>query len=555
MDTNYSTFGFDQPAFDSQDFGGPFNAANGFNYDNPALMGSFDDYFANMPLNGLDQSGSDLLPMGLGFNSLNSGQPNGTALSTQRPMNKLNQPFSNTYSNDTAQFGDTTSSNGSDQPNFTALSTQRPMNILNQPFSNTSSNGTAQFSDTTYCNDSGEPALSSLSGFDKPNSTTPLNHSANPVSNNLFSQTTPSNGSRQSVMPAPTSFDKPGSITVNGTHQFSDTPSSNGPCNAAQSVSNNVPLHAPYRQVSYDPSIPIPYTPEDTDADKVRKWENLIAHANLANAGVPASASQIIQEETCGQSPKTVSSPNSLFDSPRSASVEILETPSTSPRSASLEILETPSTSPPGSSPPDAPAATMATAMPIAMPTAVPTTMPTTMPTAMPTTMPTTVPTTMPTTVPTTMAPPRATMNVTAPATLRTVQLPRALANEMGYAQHVSPFAPVTVHPPGPSTSTPRDLEKVKLRIQGLVKERNYYQRTLRKATSVDAKTGKTALESLQAQNNALRRTNSKLARDNEDLKQKVQAASQSYTALVEKYNHNIQQLHKAQLELKQLGK
>jgi chromosome segregation ATPase len=135
------------------------------------------------------------------------------------------------------------------------------------------------------------------------------------------------------------------------------------------------------------------------------------------------------------------------------------------------------------------------------------------------------------------------------------VQLPRALANEKGYAQHVSPFAPVTVLPPGPSTSTPRDLEKAKLRIQGLVKERNYYQRTLRKATSVDTKTGKTILESLQTQNTALRRTNSKLARDNEDLKQKVQAASQSYAALVEQYNQNIQQLHRAQLELKQLGK
>ncbi|KAJ5185784.1 hypothetical protein N7491_006345 [Penicillium cf. griseofulvum] len=470
MDPNYAAFGSDQPAFDSQafngfanlDFGGPFNTANGFTYcENPGLMSSFDEYFANMPLNGLDQSGSDLVPMGAAFNS--------------------------------------------GQPNFTALPTQSPVNVLNQHFTNTPVNGTAQFGDTTSSNGSGQPSLSTLNSFDKPNATTPLNHSANPESNNLFSQTTPLNGSGQPTLSASTSFDKPGSTTpVNGTHQFSDNASSNGPgtttpsnsTRSAQPVSKNFPLHAPHRQVPYDPSIAIPYTPEDTDADKVRKWENLIAHANLANAGVPPSASRIIEKEAGGQSPKTVDSPNSLFDCPRSPSVEIIETPSTTP---------------PTSSPPQAPA--------------------------------------------TTKAPPRAATNVTAPSTPRTVQLPRALTSEKGYAQHVSPFAPVTVLPPGPSASTSRELEKAKSRIQSLVKERDYYQRSLRKATSVDAKSGKTSLQLLQTQNTALRRTNAKQARENEELRQKLQAATQSYATLVDQYNRNIQQLHKAQIELKQLGK
>jgi hypothetical protein len=126
-----------------------------------------------------------------------------------------------------------------------------------------------------------------------------------------------------------------------------DQPISATPANcSAQPVSSNLPAHAPHTQVAYDPSIGVAYTPEDTDADKVRKWENLIAQANLANAGVPPSAPGPIAVETDGQDTQIVNSPNSLFDSPRSPSVEIIGTPSPTP---------------PTPSPPQPPAATMAT--------------------------------------------------------------------------------------------------------------------------------------------------------------------------------------------------
>ncbi|KAJ6142790.1 hypothetical protein N7471_002243 [Penicillium samsonianum] len=381
IDPNQPAFGLGQPAFDSQAFlnglanldtDGPFNAANGFNhYENPELMCSFDEFFASIPLDDLDQSGFD-------------------------------QPSS------------TTSVNRSPQP----IST-RPVKRSAQPISTRPVKRSAQ-----------------------PSSTTPVNRSTQPVSNNL-------------------------------------------------------PVHAPYRQMTYDPSIGIAYTPEDTDADKVRKWENLIAQANLANAGVPPSAPRPIEEETVGQSPQAVDSPNSLFESPRSPSVEIVETPSTAP-----------STPPPPQAPPA------------------------------------------------TMAPSNAATNVNASAIPRTVQLPRALTNQKGYAQHVSPFAPVaTIAPPPPSAPNSRELENARSRIQSLSKERNYYQRSLRKATTIDPKTGKTSLQLLQAENVALRRVNAKQSQENGNLKKEIEETRKSYASLVEHYNNNIKQLHKARLELQQLRK
>lgn len=124
---------------------------------------------------------------------------------------------------------------------------------------------------------------------------------------------------------------------------------------SAQPVTHNLPAHAPYSQVPYDPSIGIPYTPEDTDADKVRKWENLIAHANLANAGVPPSTPQSIQEEAVGQTPQSMDSPNSLFESPGS-----LSTKASSAGASSVGIVATRRATPPTPSPCHAPVATMA---------------------------------------------------------------------------------------------------------------------------------------------------------------------------------------------------
>ena len=97
-----------------------------------------------------------------------------------------------------------------------------------------------------------------------------------------------------------------------------------------QLVSNSIPAQAPYSQMPYNPSIGIAYPPEDTDANNVRTWENLIAQTNFANAGVRPSAPQIMGEETVRQGFHAVDSPDSLFDSSESESVEIFETPSPS---------------------------------------------------------------------------------------------------------------------------------------------------------------------------------------------------------------------------------
>ncbi|KAF4770648.1 hypothetical protein N7455_007271 [Penicillium solitum] len=268
-----------------------------------------------------------------------------------------------------------------------------------------------------------------------------------------------------------------------------------------QPMTHNLPAHAPYSHVSYDPSIGIPYTLEDTDADKVRKWENLIAHAK---AGMPPSPPQPIQEESVGQSPQSVDSPNSLFESPDSSSGE-----ASSGEASSVEIVETRNATPSIPSPPQAPTATM--------------------------------------------APSNAATNVTANPIPRTVNLPRALANPKGYAQHVSPFTPVaTVNPPDSSPHS-RELENARSRIQSLAKERNYYQRSLRKATAVDPRTGKTTLQMLQAQNTSLRRINAKQAQDLQQLKEAAQEQRDQFAALGDKYNVLAIELHKNMVELREL--
>ncbi|KAJ9484445.1 hypothetical protein VN97_g8941 [Penicillium thymicola] len=375
IDPSNPTFGFDQPAFDSQAFlnglglgtDTPFNASNGFNHHEvpPALLKTFDECLASLPLDGLDE-----------------------------------------------EFG-----------------------------------------------------------FDQPVSTTPVNYSAQPVTHNL-------------------------------------------------------PAHAPYSQVLYDPSIGIPYTPEDTDADKVRKWENLIAHANLANAGVPPSTPQPIQEETVGQTPQSVDSPNSLFESPGS-----LSTKASSAGASSVEIVATRRATPPTPSPCHAPVATMAPSNAATPSTPSPSHAPVA-----------------------TMAPSNAATNVTAKAIPRTVNLPRALTNPKGYAQHVSPFAPIaTVNPLPDSVPHSRELENARSRIQSLVKERNYYQRSLKKATAIDPKTGKTTIQTLQAQNTSLRRTNAKQAQDLQKLKEAVQQERDQFAALGDKYNVLVMELHKTKIELREL--
>ncbi|OQE11896.1 hypothetical protein PENFLA_c070G03767 [Penicillium flavigenum] len=263
---------------------------------------------------------------------------------------------------------------------------------------------------------------------------------------------------------------------------------------SAQPVSNNLPVHAPHIQMAYDPSIGVAYTPEDTDADKVRKWENLIAQANLANAGVPPSAPEPIAGGTVEQDIQVVDSPNSLFDSPRFPSVEIIGTPSPTP---------------PTPSPPQPPAATVATF--------------------------------------------NAAPNVIANAT-HAVQLPRALTNQKGYVQHVSPFAPVaTIAPPASSAANSRELENARLRIQSLAKERSFYQRNLRKATAIDPKTGKTSLQKLQAENLSIRRTNANQAKKLQDMKEELNKEKSKFAALGAQYNEVAKLLHKAMVELREL--
>ncbi|KAF7524135.1 hypothetical protein PCG10_006040 [Penicillium crustosum] len=290
-----------------------------------------------------------------------------------------------------------------------------------------------------------------------------------------------------------------------------DQPTSTSLVNySAQPMTYNLPAHAPYSQVSYDPSIGIPYTLEDTDADKVGKWENLIAHANLAKAGMPPSPPRLIQEEIVGQSPQSVDSPNSLFESPGPSSPEASSPDASSAEASSVEIVAAPYATPSTLSPPQAPAITM--------------------------------------------APSNGATNVTANAIPRTVNLPRALTNPKGCAQHVSPFTPVTTVNPLPDSGPhSRELENARSRIQSLVKERNYYQRNLRKATAVDPKTGKTTLQMLQAQNTSLRRINAKQAQDLQQLKEAAQQQKDQFAALGDKYNVLVIELHKNTLELREL--
>ncbi|KAI1832137.1 hypothetical protein DTO027I6_9535 [Penicillium roqueforti] len=273
-----------------------------------------------------------------------------------------------------------------------------------------------------------------------------------------------------------------------------------------QPLSSNIPAQAPYRQMPYDPSIGIAYTSEDTDASKVRSWENLISQANLVNAGVPPSTPQIMEEETASQGLQTMDSPDSLFNSPGTQSVASVE---------SVEIVETPSPTSSTPCPPRAPAATT--------------------------------------------APSNAATNVIASAipspNPRAVQLPRALTNQKGYAQHVSPFAPVATIAPPISSMNSRELENARARIQTLARERNYYQRNLRKATNIDPKSGKTSLQLLQAENVNLRRANSKQSQEIQRMKNEAEAAKVSYATLAEYYNDSLKQLHKAELELEQLRK
>ncbi|KAJ5383229.1 hypothetical protein N7517_001140 [Penicillium concentricum] len=505
----HPAFGFDQSAFDSQAFhdfanldaGGPFNTANGFTYEKIDSMVSFDECYASIPLDGLDQSSSDNVPM---LGAFNSGQP---------------------Y--------------------FNAPLTQSALNVFNQYLTDTAVNGAAQLSETASSNGSGQAALSASASFDSPNSTIHVNDT------HQLSGTASHNGSGQTALPALPGYDKPRPIA---------------PLNrSAQPASNNLPLHAPHRQVPYDLSIGTPYTLEDNDSDKIRKWENLIAHADLANAGVPASASQIIEEESAGQSPQTASSSNSLFDD--------------GPRSPSVEIVQTPSPTPSTPSPSQAPAPTI--------------------------------------------APSKAANNVAARATPQPVQLPRALTHQKNYAQHVSPFAPVaTVSPlpplpqllgswrtlaPGSRASRKnetitnavctqntalrranakhledmkvmdemlkegrrqyallgdrfnelaKDMHKAQLelnQLRNLAREHNYDQPTLRNATSADLKSGKIILQMLQTENGALRRVKAKQARELRELKEQAQRQWAQYVSLGDQCNDLAKQLYRTLIELKEL--
>jgi methylthioribose-1-phosphate isomerase len=134
------------------------------------------------------------------------------------------------------------------------------------------------------------------------------------------------------------------------------------------------------------------------------------------------------------------------------------------------------------------------------------------------------------------------------------VQLPRALTNQKGYMQHVSPFAPVaTIAPPASSAVNSRELENARLRIQSLAKERSFYQRNLRKATAIDPKTGKTNLQKLQAENASLRRVNANQAQKLEDIKKEVIQQNSKFGALGEQYNEVAKRLHKAMVEIREL--
>ncbi|CAI7583914.1 unnamed protein product [Penicillium glandicola] len=502
IDTNNATFGFDQPGCGSQGFSngfanldadGPFNASNGFNYyETPELLSSFDEYFSSIPLEGFDQSSFD--------------NPNSSGVGDSNPAASLNHSTQQVFSFNNSGLGNSNSTapaSHSAQP-ISSFDQSCFGNFNPSGFHTPNSSDASNSSSTTTSNRSTQGISSfDLSGFGDSNSTTPASHSAQSVSG--LDQSCFGNSNSSGFHTTNSSDARNSNSTISANHstpqaRFSQSSLDNSNSTASvnrssQPVTNNLPVHAPHRQVTYDPSIEIPYTLEDTDADKIRKWENLIARANLANAGMPHPGTQIIEEEAVGQCPQVADSPDSLFDAPRSPSVEIIET--TSP-------------TPPTPSPPQAPALTM--------------------------------------------IPSKAATNVTATAIPRAVQLPRALTNEKAYTQHVSPFAPVaTVGPPARSAPTSRELENARSRIQSLAKERNYYQRILRKATAIDPKSGKTSLQLLQAENATLRRVNAKQLEDLKALEEAVKENKHQYVVLGDRFNEMAKEMHKAQLELDQL--
>ncbi|CAG8073002.1 unnamed protein product [Penicillium salamii] len=140
------------------------------------------------------------------------------------------------------------------------------------------------------------------------------------------------------------------------------------------------------------------------------------------------------------------------------------------------------------------------------------------------------------------------------PDKLEPVRCPRPLATPQQYAQHVSPFA--TMAPPAPADYVqPANInpDQARKRIKALTQERSYLQASLRRVTSVDPKTGKNTLQTLESQNANLRRVNTTQSNTNKRLKKELADQRKSYGDLAQQFNQMLCDLQQAQQENVQL--
>lgn len=130
---------------------------------------------------------------------------------------------------------------------------------------------------------------------------------------------------------------------------------------------------------------------------------------------------------------------------------------------------------------------------------------------------------------------------------MNSVHLPQALATHQEYAEHVSPFAPIDAskcHKAQPLTK----FGQARRRVDVVSQERSQYHEALR-LTSIDPTTGKTKLQTLEEENENLRRLNTTQSNTNKRMKEEMIADRKKFSELAYQYNVMLHDFHKAKQE------
>lgn len=130
---------------------------------------------------------------------------------------------------------------------------------------------------------------------------------------------------------------------------------------------------------------------------------------------------------------------------------------------------------------------------------------------------------------------------------MNSVHLPQALATPQEYADHVSPFAPIDAS----KSDKPHGLAKLghaRRRVDAMTQERSQYLENLR-TTSIDPTTGKTKIQTLEEENESLRRLNTTQSNTNKRLKDEMLAERKKFSELAYQYNVMFHDFHKAKQE------